>query len=228
MIGLIGGMSWESTALYYRLLNRMMIEHFGSDRNARSVVVTVQYEELVRFARDGRWDLVANVLADAVNRSVAAGAEIVALTSVTGHRVADEVEKLTGRKLLHIAEAAGREIRRLGWEKYGVLATRTTAGSGFLQRRLHEEFGLSDVRGDDGKVSAVADLIQSELTKGVFSDAGRRSVEDAADSLMKNGAQGVLLACTELPLLFSARQPAFPCIDIVKTHVDAIVAAASG
>jgi aspartate racemase len=222
LIGLVGGMSWESTALYYARLNRLVHRRLGGHHNARSVLVTLDFEDLTSPAGRGDWAGVAATVSAAAAATEKAGAGFVMLTAMTGHAVADEVASAIGIPLLHAGDvlaetAAGRGVTRLG-----LLGTSTTLTGTFLTSRLKAR-GIEPAIPGEADRATIDRIIFDELTQGVIEQSSRKTVTTIATSLKKTGAEAVVLACTELPLLFAPPSLTCPFIDLVDLHVEAAV-----
>ncbi len=220
-IGIVGGLSWESTALYYRLLNEMAEARHGAQHNARSVVVTIQFAQVAALARQGDWAGVAAILVDAARRLERAGADCVLLSANTAHAVAGEVAAAIGVPLLHIADAAGKAMRAAGHRRVGLLGTRTVVEGEFYRRVLQDRHAVEPVIAEAAAVQRIDAIIFDELTHGRFEAASKTYVLDTIAALGLGGADAVALACTELPLLVDQRDTAVPLFDTVRLHVAA-------
>ncbi|MGH8703016.1 MAG: aspartate/glutamate racemase family protein [Burkholderiales bacterium] len=228
IIGLIGGLSWESSALYYRLINGSAARRLGGHHNARSVMVTVDFEEALQLASAGRWPQLGELLADAARRLESAGADFIVITSNTGHAAADAVEAAVSLPLLHIADVAARAIRAAGLSCVGMIGTRTTLEGEFYVGRLRKRHGI-DVRiPPQGERDALHAIILDELTVGKVEPASRARVREIARRLSDSGAGGILVGCTELPLLVREDDFAVRGFDTVRLHAEAAVDVALG
>jgi aspartate racemase len=222
LIGLVGGMSWQSTALYYRKLNEKTEERLGAHHNARCLINTVDFEDLLAPALSGDWDAAAWVVADAAQKLEHGRAEILALTSVTGHFAAQTIRDRVRLPFVDLGEALGEELCRRQIATVACLGTKKTLTGGFFIEPLREKFGLEVLRPSGESIDWVNSVIIDELTRGVFSPDSKRGVLDVANMLRGQGAEAIVLACTELPLLVgSGRTGEF--IDVVDVHVDAIL-----
>lgn len=221
LIGMIGGMSWESTALYYRLLNEAAHRRLGGHHNARSVLVTVDFDGINRMAAEGRWEAVGAVLSDAARRLEAAGAAFVMITAVSGHVVAAAVEAATTIPLLHIADPVGAALRASGVRRVGLLGTRYTMEMDFLSSRLGERDGLEVLVPPQAERTELHRIIVDELTLGRMTDGARASLLKMGEDLAAQGAQALAIACTELPILVGMEAYCVPAFDVVRLHVEA-------
>ncbi|CAN7268542.1 aspartate/glutamate racemase family protein [Mesorhizobium sp. LjNodule214] len=221
LIGLIGGMSWESSAIYYRLLNQAAHRRLGGHHNARSVLFTLDFDELNEMAALGRWDVVAERVAEAARHLERAGADLVMITSVSGHRVADQVEPLLSVPLLHIADVTAQAIRLRSFTRVGLLGTRYTMEQDFFSGRLRQRHGLEVLTPQQQQREALHSIIIDELTLGIVKPASRAALLDMALDLQAHGAQAVILGCTELPLLAARDDYPLPAFDVTQLHAEA-------
>lgn len=223
LIGLIGGMSWESTALYYRLLNEGMQARLGAHHNARSILATIDFEEALAAGLQGRWDEVATLLVDAAKRLAAAGADFIVITSNTGHVVAEAVQSHIDRPLLHIADAVAAAVHRAGLRRVGLVGTRMTLEGAFYAARLREQHGLMVELPAESDRATLDRIIIDELSLGAIRPESKQAVVAAAEHLRDAGAQGLILGCTELPLLVGQADFSFPVFDTTRLHVEAVL-----
>lgn len=230
LIGLLGGMSWESTAIYYRLLNTTAHRRLGGHHNARSLLYTFDFDDLYSRASTGRWNALGDLLAAGASRLETAGADFVMLTAVTAHAVAERVEAALGIPFLHIADPTGMAIRATGFSRVGLLATRFTMDMGFFAHRLGERHGIEVLIPDEDDRATLHKIIIEELTAGVVDPASRARLLEIAGRLGERGAQAIVLGCTELPLLAGPQDFPLPAFDVTQLHAEAAVdlALASG
>ena len=221
LIGMIGGMSWESSALYYRLLNQAAHRRLGGHHNARSVLYTLDFDGINRMAAEGRWDEVGAVLADAARRLESAGADFVLITAVSGHAVAAPVEAAMRVPLLHLADPLGKALRAQGITTVGLLGTRYTMEMDFFTDRLRDRFGLEVLVPPPDQRNALHSIIIEELTLGRVTPQARTTLLAIAGELASRGAGAVAVACTELPVLAELDAYAVPAFDVVQLHVEA-------
>ncbi|CAM3479080.1 aspartate/glutamate racemase family protein [Stackebrandtia soli] len=224
-IGLIGGMSWESSAVYYRLLNERTRLRLGGHHNARSLMYTVDFADIEHLQRAGDWGTMGDVLADAADRLTGAGAELVALCTNTMHLVADRITERVDVPFVHIVDATADALRADGVDTVGLLATRYTMEHGFYAERMRERGVTVVVPGDDDRTT-VHDVIYEELTQGVVTDVSRDRYRGVIERLATAGAKGVILGCTEIGLLIGPDDASLPVYDSASIHVDAILDAA--
>jgi aspartate racemase len=223
LIGLVGGMTWHSTARYYRMLNERGEALRGTRSTPESLVVTVDFAPLFQMALNDEWPAIADRLAGAVATLAAGGAGLVALTAVTAHRVFASITASTSLPCIHVLDPAGALLQRRGVRRVGVFATRFVASQDFIDARL-EPAGVTGVlRPDAADQAAVDAIIENQLAHGTITPAARRTMDDIADDLRRRGADALLLACTELPLLYPDSNMPNDVIDAVTLHVDALL-----
>ena len=223
-LGVIGGMSWESTLLYYRLLNQGVAARLGGLHSARLVLHSVDFAPLAAMQAAGRWDAVAQLLADAARGLRAAGADGLVLATNTMHKLAAAIECASGLPLLHIADATGAAISAAGVGCVGLLGTRFTMDdASIVQTRLQQRHGLQVlVPGDDDR-ALVHRVIYDELCRGIIDSGSRQAYRDTITRLQAQGAQGVILGCTEITLLIDAASSPLPVFDTTALHAAAAV-----
>ena len=217
-LGLIGGMSWESTVPYYRLINQTVKERLGGLHSARLLLYSVDFAEIEKLQHAGDWDAAGEVLADAARALKAGGAELLVICTNTMHKVADAVEAASGLPLLHIADATGDEIRRQGLTRIGLLGTRFTMEQDFYRRRLVERHGLEVLVPDADDRDLVHGVIYDELCLGTIRDESRAQYRRVMDALVARGAQGIVLGCTEIGLLVGEGDASVPLFDTAALH----------
>lgn len=221
-IGLIGGMSWESTQHYYRLINEGVRDRLGGLHSAELVLVSVDFAGIERLQQAGDWDRAGESLARAARRVAAAGADCVLLCTNTMHRVADTVADAVDIPLLHLADATAERLVAAGVDRVALLGTRYTMEQDFYRERLAAR-GL-DVRVPeaDGR-AALQSIIFDELCRGQLHDASRRRVLAEIDALAADGAEAVIAGCTEITLLVEPSQVSLPLFDTAAIHAEAAV-----
>jgi aspartate racemase len=217
-IGLLGGMSWESTLPYYRIINETVKARLGGLHSARLVLYSVDFHDVERFMPDGNWEEIGRRLADAGCALRAAGAEFIVLCTNTMHRVAPAIEAAAGVPLLHIADVTGEEIRRLGFAKVGLLGTRFTMEQDFFRERLRERAGVAVVVPGEADRAIVHAVIFEELCRGLVREESRREYGRIMARLAADGAQAVVFGCTEISLLVGPRDCPVPVIDTTALH----------
>jgi aspartate racemase len=217
-IGLIGGMSWESTVPYYRHINETVRARLGGLHSARAVLYSVDFHDIEQLQRAGDWDTAGQVLADAARRLQAAGAGCVVLCTNTMHKVAPAIEAACPLPLLHIADPTALAIRAAGLRTVGLLGTRFTMEQDFYCERLRQRNGLEVLTPAPEDRAIVHRIIYEELCVGIVSHASRREYRRIIGQLAARGAQGVILGCTEIGLLVGAEDTALPLFDTTALH----------
>jgi aspartate racemase len=225
-IGLIGGMSWESSIEYYRLVNQTARERLGGLHNAKSVMVTVDFAEIERMQHDGRWDDAGAVLNAAARQLEAGGADFVVLCTNTMHKVADQMMRGVSIPLLHIADATARRIVAAGISRIALLGTDYTMSQDFYKGRLRDAFGLDVLIPNDADRAVVHRVIYDELCLGRVEATSKRAYLDVIQRLVDHGAQGVIAGCTEITLLVKQADLAVPYFDTTAIHAEEAVASA--
>lgn len=224
-IGLLGGMSWESTAEYYRLLNELTRERLGGLHSARCVLYSVDFAEIERLQAEGRWDVAADVLSEAAKALEAAGADMLLICTNTMHKVADEVAAAVSVPLLHLADTTAAAVLGKGLRRVGLLGTAFTMEQDFYRGRLAAQ-GLEVLVPDAVGRSTVHRVIYEELCVGVVREESRQAYQAIIKDLVAAGAEGIVLGCTEIELLISADDSPVPVFPTTRLHAEAAVSQA--
>jgi aspartate racemase len=217
-IGLIGGMSWESTVPYYRQVNETVKLHLGGLHSAKVVLYSVDFHEVERLQHAGDWDAAGVMLAGAARSLQAAGADFLVLCTNTMHKVAPAIEAAVNIPLFHIADPTAEEIKRAGHTKIGLLGTRFTMEQAFYKERLRELHGLEVVVPEAADRDVVHRIIYEELCLGSIVDASRDAYRRIISQLVAQGAQAIILGCTEISLLVAQQDAAVPLFDTTAIH----------
>ncbi|WP_377272830.1 aspartate/glutamate racemase family protein [Peterkaempfera sp. SMS 1(5)a] len=224
-IGLIGGMSWESTAEYYRLLNRFTGERLGGLHSAKCVLYSVDFAEIERLQVAGAWEEAGALLAEAARAVESAGADLLLICTNTMHKVADQVAAAVGIPLLHLADTTAEAVRAEGLGRVGLLGTAFTMEQDFYRGRL-EGHGLKVlVPAAEGR-STVHRVIYEELCLGIVREESRDAYRAVIRDLVAAGAEGIVLGCTEIELLIRPEDSPVPIFRTTRLHAEAAVAAA--
>lgn len=216
-LGLIGGMSWESTVTYYQIINETVKKELGGLHSARCLLYSVDFEEIERYQAAGDWDASARVLMDAAQALERAGADAVVICTNTMHKVAPQVAAAARIPLLHIAELTARELHKAGIGKVGLLGTRYTMEQPFYKDVLTAQ-GIDVLVPPEADRALVHDVIYGELCLGTISPASKREFLRIIDDLTAAGAQGVILGCTEIGLLVQQADTSTPVFDTAEIH----------
>ena len=221
-LGLIGGMSWESTSLYYRLINEGVRDALGPLRSASLLLYSYDFEQIKALQHGGRWDEAGRSLADVAVRLERAGAEAVVLCTNTMHKVADMICSAIGVPFLHLADCTADRIIAAGLGKVGLLGTRFTMEEDFYKARLCRH-GLEVLVPDEDDMAEVHRVIYDELCQGIVRAPSRERYQAVARSLVEGGAQGIILGCTEITILIGPEDVAVPTFDTTAIHAAAAV-----
>ena len=227
-IGLIGGMSWESSAEYYRIINQTTKEQLGGLHSAPIVMYSVEFNEIVRLQHEGKWDELTAIMVDAAKRLERAGADLVLICTNTMHKMASEVEHATSLPLLHIADATATRIKEKRLKRVALLGTRFTMEQDFYKGRLAEKHGLEVIVPSAEEMEIVHRIIYNELCQGTILDSSRKEYLRIINNLVSQGAEGVILGCTEIPLLVKQADVAVPIFDTTTIHAQETVKMALG
>jgi aspartate racemase len=222
-IGLLGGMSWESSSVYYRLVNEMVRDRLGGLSSADCLLRSVDFAPVERMQRDGDWDAAAELLASEAAGLEAAGAELLVLCTNTMHKLADVVEGAVSIPFVHIADATAAAVRDAGLSRVGLLATAYTMEQDFYVGRLRERHGLDVLVPGEADRGVVHDVIYDELCVGVVRDSSRDEYRRVMAALVDRGAEAILLGCTEIDLLVGEGDAAVPVFDTTALHAAAAV-----
>ncbi len=225
-LGLLGGMSWESTLPYYRLINETVRERLGGLHSAKLLLYSVDFAEVERLQHAGDWDAAGVLLGQAARSLRDGGAQLLVICTNTMHKVADAVEAASGLPLLHIADPTGAAIRAAGLSRIGLLGTRFTMEQDFYRQRLVERHGLDVIVPDPAGRELVHRVIYEELCLGRIRDESRQAYREVIAGLVARGAQGVILGCTEIGLLIGAGDVEIPLFDTTALHARAAALAA--
>ena len=223
MLGLIGGMSWESSAQYYRLINEGVRAAHGPTASARLLLWSFDFAEIEALQRAGDWSAQTALMTDAAQRLAGAGAEHLLICTNTMHMMAGEVEAAAGIPLLHIADPAGAAIRAVGLRKVGLLGTAFTMEQGFYRDRLAQRYDLEVLVPKADDRATVHRVIYDELVAGTVREESRQAYREVIARLVGRGAEAIVLGCTEIMLLIGAADSAVPLFDTTALHAAAAV-----
>jgi amino-acid racemase len=222
-IGLLGGMSWESSIEYYRLVNEIARDRFGGLHSADCLLRSVDFAEIEVLQREDRWDEAGERLADEARALVAGGAELLVLCTNTMHKVADAMTGAVDIPFVHIADTTAHAVRAAGLDTVGLLATGYTMGQDFYVGRLRDMHGLEVLVPEEPDRRIVHDVIYDELCVGVVNDGSREEYRRIMRALASRGAQGILLGCTEIDLLVGPQDSPVPVFDTTRLHAERAV-----
>lgn len=217
-IGLIGGMSWESSKLYYEFLNTKAKDILGDSHSAKCIMVSVDFADIERLTFKGDWDAIGKLMKQSAQQLERAGADMILLCTNTIHLVSHYISENVSVPFLHIATTTGESIENLGLKKVALLGTKFTMEKDFYTKTLMHDFELEVLIPNTNDRQVVHDIIYSELVKGQFTDSSKQKVVEVIHELQSQGAEGVILGCTELPILISELDIAIPIFDTGKIH----------
>jgi len=227
-LGLIGGMSWESTVTYYQHMNRMVRRQLGGLHSAQLLLWSFDFQEIEKDQASGDWEAASGKMRDAAKRLKAAGAEAIVICTNTMHKMADQVEAASGLPLIHIADTTAKAIKQKGLSKVGLLATRYTMEEDFYRGRLIEKHGLEVVIPNEENRAIVHDIIYDELCQGIIKDSSKEDYKIVIQSLINQGAEGIVLGCTEIGMLIKQQDVAAPVFDTTLIHAQEAIAFSLG
>jgi len=221
-IGLIGGLSWESTSEYYRYINRMVNDRLGGLHSAKCVMYSFDFEEMVTLQHDGNWEAAEQTMVGAARKVENGGADVIVICTNTMHKMAEEVEHSVQIPLLHIVDVTADKIKAQGLTKVGLLGTRFTMEQTFYKERL-QKHGIDVIIPEEDERQTVHEIIYGELCKGICTQPSKEAYLDIIEKLRQRGAEGVILGCTEIPLLLKQTDTTLPLFDTTYLHAEAAV-----
>lgn len=223
-IGLIGGMSWESSLEYYRIINREIKEKLGGLNSAQLLMYSVNFAEVENFMQQDKWDKVAAMMVKAGECLKKGGAQFIVICTNTVHLVAGEIEAAVKLPVLHIAEAAGQAVQKRGLKKVALLGTKFTMDKGLYNRLFEENYGIEVLLPDSEQRNMINEIIFKELCLGIYKQESKECYKRIIEEMAVNGAEGVVLACTEIPLLIKQEDVRIPVFDTTLIHARAAAA----
>jgi len=222
-VGLLGGMSWKSTVEYYRIINEGVNRRLGGLHSARIVIFSLDFEEIERLQHEGRWDEATEVMIDAAQRVEKAGADLCLICTNTMHEMARQVESHISIPFLHIVDATAEAIKSQGLEKIGLLGTRFTMEQDFYKGKLAKDHGIEVIVPAQLDQEFIDNVIYGELCLGEINASSRQQLKTFIGKLVREGAEGVVLGCTELPLLIRDEDSTVPLFDTCRLHAERAV-----
>ena len=216
-VGLLGGMSWESTVTYYQNINEMVKEKLGGLHSAKILMYSVDFDEIEKLQASGNWEQSAQILADAACRLEKAGADFIVICTNTMHKVASQIQSHINIPILHIADATADELTKANIKTVALLGTKYTMTQDFYKNKISKR-NINVLIPDDKDIETINHVIYDELCRGIISDASRKEYVRIISSLQQKGAQGVILGCTEIGLLISQKDLPIPVFDTTYIH----------
>lgn len=217
-IGLLGGMSWESTAHYYAEINQLIKAQLGGLHSAKIAMISVDFAEIEALQRNHEWQKAGDILAQAAQQLAAAGADCLVICTNTMHKVADQIIGAIDIPLLHIVDATGAEIKTAGYQKVALLGTAFTMSEGFYRDRLSQAFEVEVLVPNTQDQSTIHHIIYQELCLGQINETSRSQYLNIIDRLVEQGAQAIILGCTEIGLLVQQSHTRIPLLDTTQLH----------
>ncbi|MFW9904380.1 MAG: aspartate/glutamate racemase family protein [Candidatus Thorarchaeota archaeon] len=222
-IGLIGGMSWESSLEYYRIINETVKELLGGLHSAKSLMFSYDFEEIESLQHEGKWTELSYSLTKIAKKLENAGAELIVICTNTMHKVADEMQKNLSIPIIHIADATAEKILEMKLLKIGLLGTKFTMEESFYKDRLNQKYGLNVTIPDEKERQIIHDIIYNELVLGQIKENSRNIFIDIIQNLIDSGVEGIILGCTEIPLLIKQDDVDLPLFDTATIHAKSAV-----
>jgi aspartate racemase len=222
-IGLIGGMSWNSSLEYYRIINETIKEKLGDLHSAKCILYSVDLAEIEHLQHEGKWKELAEVMIDTAQKLERANAEFVVICTNTMHKMADDIQNNINIPILHIVDAVAERILEKGLRKVGLLGTRFTMEGDFYKRMLKEKHDIETIIPDNDEREMIHDVIYNELCLGIIKRSSREMFKKTIKNLNANGAEGVILGCTEIPLLIKEKNVNIPLFDTAAIHARSAV-----
>jgi len=222
-IGLIGGMSWESSIEYYRIINEQARERFGGLHSAKCIMHSYDFDQIARAQRRDDWDGLTDKLVDTAKNLKLSGADFVIICTNTMHKLADEVQDRSGIPVLHIADATGRKIKEKGLKKVALMGTKYTMEADFYRKRLVEIYGLDVIVPPEEERNIIHNIIFDELCQGIINPSSKEKLQHIINSLVSQGAEGIILGCTEIPLIIKQDDIDVPVFDTTRIHAEAAI-----
>ena len=217
-IGLIGGMSWESSLEYYRIINETAKLKLGGLHSAQCVMYSVDFQEIVLLQHQNKWEELTNIMIKTAEKLKSSGADFIIICTNTMHKMASDIENKVGIKVLHIAEVTGEKIIQKGIRKVGLLGTKFTMEQDFYKGILKEKFNIDVVIPDENEREIVHEIIYNELCKGIINEDSKEKFKKIISNLALRGAEGIILGCTEIPLLINQEDVNIPVFDTTTIH----------
>jgi aspartate racemase len=220
LIGLIGGMSWESSLEYYKIINESIKKKLGGLHSAECIMYSVDFEPIEKLQHEGRWNELTQKMITIAQKLENSGAELILICTNTMHKMAEDVEKKIKIPLLHIADATAERIKQKGLKKVGLLGTKFTMEEDFYKGRLSEKHNINVIVPNSEERKIVHDIIYNELCLGLIRENSKAGYKKIIKNLVENGAEGVILGCTEIPMLVEQGDVRIPLFDTTTIHAE--------
>ncbi|PWB24108.1 aspartate/glutamate racemase family protein [Flavobacterium sp. HTF] len=217
-IGLIGGLSWESSAIYYKILNQKTNEILGGVHSCKCIMVSVDFGEIAKLQHEGNWDKLGEIMIDSAKRLEKAGADFIVLCTNTMHKLSELIQQNISIPFLHIADATAEVIKEKGIKKVGLLGTKFTMEQPFIRNRLINTHGIETIIPNEKQRNDIHNIIYNELVKGIVKDESRKIYIEIIEDLKRLGAEGIILGCTEIMLLINESNCDGVIFDTTEIH----------
>lgn len=217
-IGLIGGMSWESSAVYYKILNQKVNENLGGVHSCKCIMISVDFDEIAKLQHVGNWDKLGDIMIDSAQKLEKAGADFIVLCTNTMHKLSGRIEKNVNIPLLHIADVTAEVIKESKINKVGLLGTKFTMEQGFIKDRLIDKHAIETIIPNEQQRNVIHNIIYNELVKGIINEESRKIYLAIINDLKAKGAEGIVLGCTEIMLLVSKDNTESIIFDTTEIH----------
>lgn len=222
-IGMLAGMSWKSSLEYYRIINEKTAERRGGDHSAELVMYSFDFNDIIRMQHEGEWDELAEMLGEKAQCLEKSGADFIIICANTMHKVADMVEEKSGLPVVHLVDAVAERIKKKEIKKVGLIGTKYVMDLDFYKDRLRDKHGIETVLPTGGKKEKVHDIIYEELCRGIERSESKEELLQIIDDLKGKGAQGMILGCTEIPLVIKEKDVDVPLFDTMRIHAEKAV-----
>ncbi|TRX35351.1 aspartate/glutamate racemase family protein [Flavobacterium sp. ZT3R18] len=217
-IGLIGGMSWESSAVYYKILNQKVNESLGGVHSCKCIMISVDFDEIAKLQHEGNWDKLGEIMIDSAKKLEKAGADFIVLCTNTMHKLSERIEENVNIPLLHIADVTAEVIKESKINKVGLLGTKFTMEQEFIKDRLINKHSIETIIPNEQQRNAIHNIIYNELVKGIINEESRKVYLEIINDLKGKGAEGIVLGCTEIMLLVNKHNTESIMFDTTEIH----------
>ena len=222
-IGLLGGMSWESSLEYYKIVNQKVKEVFGGHHSCECIMYSVDFDPIKKLQHEDKWEELTQIMIEGAKKIEQGGAEMLTICTNTMHKMYDDVQKSISIPILHIADATAEAIKEKNLETIALLGTKFTMQHDFYKGRLIKNHGINVLTPEGDNLEAVHNIIYNELVLGEIKNTSREKYKQIIEQLAKKGAQGVILGCTEIPLLIKQQDVSIPVFDTTTIHAEKTV-----
>ncbi len=222
-IGIIGGLAWQSSAELYRIINELVNKKLGGQHSAKCVMYSVDLDPILILRDEGKWEELANIIEDAIRRVEAAGADFTVIVSNTMHKTVDVIKERVSKPILHIADVTAQAIIDRGFKTVGLMGTKFTLTQDFYKGKMERDYGIKILVPDEEDIEFIHYVIYEELDFSIFSPESSRRFVEIIEKMGRRGAEGVILGCTEIPLLVNQEQTDIPLFDTTTLLAEAAV-----